>query len=371
MKKSVLLLGLLLVLCSCQGQAPRPTGTPLETLAQPQSQSSLPPPQPVLDPTPKKTAVTLAWEGQTLSGVYRAQGKDYLDLGELLEAMGQEYLMLPGLSEHALQTGTQTYSTRQGGLFDGQRFFWPVEELSGIGVRSYRPDGELLVLGPSPCVPSPGVEVPVLMYHSVSDDCWGIRELFVSPKEMEKQLAYMAQQGYTGLWFSQLDRANEMEKPVILTFDDGYDDNYTQLFPLLKKYNIRATVFVVTNFVGQPHYLTQEQILEMAQSGLVEFQSHTVYHPNLDEVSPDIQRIQLSQSKAWLARLLHRIPTVLCYPAGRTNATTLELAREYYDFGLLMQAGGCYSTDDDPYKVSRYYVARHTSLAQFQRMIER
>ena len=71
------------------------------------------------------------------------------------------------------------------------------------------------------------------MYHAVSDNMWGIDELFVSPASMEEQLRYLVDNGYEPIWFSDLAELEQYEKPVILTFDDGYDDNYTELLPLL------------------------------------------------------------------------------------------------------------------------------------------
>ena len=65
------------------------------------------------------------------------------------------------------------------------------------------------------------VNVPVLMYHAVSDDMWGINELFVSPSSMEEQLAYLTENGYDAIWFEDLAHVEDYDKPVILTFDDG------------------------------------------------------------------------------------------------------------------------------------------------------
>ena len=84
------------------------------------------------------------------------------------------------------------------------------------------------------------VNVPVLMHHAVSDNMWGIDELFVSPASMEEQLRYLVDNGYEPIWFSDLAELEQYEKPVILTFDDGYDDNYTELLPLLRKYNVKS-----------------------------------------------------------------------------------------------------------------------------------
>lgn len=208
------------------------------------------------------------------------------------------------------------------------------------------------------------VNVPVLMYHAVSDDCWGIDELFVSPEKMEQQLAYLVENGYDPIWFSDLAHLEDYDKPVILTFDDGYDDNYTELLPLLKKYNVKATVFVIAGSVGWEHKMNAEQIREMADSGLVSIQSHGWSHEDMDDMDAATLHFELSESKRRLTLLTGRIPSVLCYPTGYYSNLTLRIAEEYYLFGLKMR-GGLYNTSDDPYRVSRYYVSRYTSLATF------
>lgn len=215
-----------------------------------------------------------------------------------------------------------------------------------------------------------GYDVPVFMYHAVDNDLWGIAELFVKPEMMEQQLKYLSDNGYDTIFFEDLYHIENYDKPVILTFDDGYLDNYAQLFPLLKKYNCKATVFVIDKYIGKDvHYLNMEQIREMADSGLVSIQSHTVNHPNLDELSLEEQRQELERSKVLTARLSLRVPYVLCYPSGRFNNDTLSIIDESYQFGIKMN-GGLYNTSDDPYLVARYYVARGDSLYWFTSTLE-
>lgn len=95
-----------------------------------------------------------------------------------------------------------------------------------------------------------GVSVPVLMYHAVGDDCWGEESLFVKPEELEKQLQYLSENGYETIFFEDLSHIEQYEKPVILTFDDGYDDNAEKLLPLLRKYDMKATIFLIAGDVG-------------------------------------------------------------------------------------------------------------------------
>lgn len=206
-----------------------------------------------------------------------------------------------------------------------------------------------------------GRSVPVLMYHAVGDDLWGIPELFMSPAKLREQLEYLTENGYDPIFFSDLSHLEDYGKPILLTFDDGYDDNYTELFPLLQEYNVKATVFVITGLVGEEHYLTEEQIREMADSGLVELQSHTVDHTELTKLTREEQEQAMSDSRLALARMTGRVPYVLAYPNGAWNAVTKELGPDYYDFGLLKN-GGIWTVDGDRFGVTRIYVSRSISL---------
>lgn len=164
-------------------------------------------------------------------------------------------------------------------------------------------------------IPS-GRQVPVLMYHAVSDQTWGLEGLFLSPSDMEAQLKYLTENGYDPIFFSDLPHLDQYKKPVILTFDDGYNNNYTDLYPLLQKYNVKATIFVIPASVGGQYSMTVAQIKEMADSGLVSIQSHTQDHKELASLSADQQKQQFAQSQLAIARMTGRIPSVLSYPSG-------------------------------------------------------
>lgn len=210
------------------------------------------------------------------------------------------------------------------------------------------------------------VNVPVLMYHAVSDYCWGYDELFVSPSTLEQQLQYLVENDYDCIWFEDLAYLDEYEKPVILTFDDGYDDNYTDLFPLLQKYGVKATIFIIGQDVsGINHKMNEAQMREMADSGLVSLQAHGYTHHDMDAMGEETLIYELSETQKVVARITGRVPYVLCYPTGKYSSLTIEVAERYYNFGLKM-TGGLFNTSvDSPYKISRYYIARSTDLYTF------
>lgn len=213
-----------------------------------------------------------------------------------------------------------------------------------------------------------GKNVPVLMYHAVGDDPWGIDELFVTTENMRQQISYLQENGYDLIFFSDLDHLSDYDKPILLTFDDGYDDNYTQLLPILKEYQVKVTVFVITGFLGTEHYLTAEQAREMSDSGLVDIQSHTVDHYELSDLSREDQEYQMAQSRLDVARITGKIPNVIAYPTGKRNDDTLSLAEQYYEFGIDMN-GGLWTIENDYYKVDRIYVSRYTGLGDFKAKI--
>lgn len=209
-----------------------------------------------------------------------------------------------------------------------------------------------------------GTQVPVLMYHAVSDDLWGIGELFVSPSELEQQLQYLQENDYDPIFFSDLPNLSDYDNPILLTFDDGYENNYTELLPLLEKYDTKATVFVITGMLETENYLTVEQVKALSDSGLVDIQSHTVHHYELPTLSREDQEYQLTQSQLELARITGKIPYAICYPTGKRNDTTVELAQNYYTFGVDMN-GGLWTIQDNFYQVPRTYISRADTLNSF------
>ena len=113
---------------------------------------------------------------------------------------------------------------------------------------------------------------------------------------------------------------------------------------------------------------TEEQVREMADSGLVSIQSHGLTHADMDAMDEETLIRELGESQRILTRVTGRQPSVLCYPTGRYSDLTLEVAERYYNFGLKM-VGGQYNTADDPFLVSRYYVSRYTGLDSFAAMV--
>lgn len=353
---------------------PVPTPTPEIT----PSPTPVPTPSPTPEPElPAGEAVTV--DGRELSGSVVSGDVMYVPADEFFSALGLEYSESGGIIKVTWRDDTVKLGgagtepiTYRGALHIPVQ---PVCEKMGISLYH---DEELEHLY---CTPGAGdwelpegYRVPVFMYHYVTDDIgrsWNYAELFVSPEEMEEQLKYIVDNGYQPIWFEDLEHIDEYEKPLILTFDDGRLDNYYNLYPLLQKYNVKATFFVVSDYMlYQPNVCMYPEILkELADSGLVSIQSHTKSHPYLSGMNEEAQRKEMGESKLEITRATGKEPFVLCYPSGSYNNKTLEVIGDYYRFGLMM-SGRTYVTGRDPYLIYRFYVPRWTSINSFAWMLE-
>ena len=143
----------------------------------------------------------------------------------------------------------------------------------------------------------------------------------ISPEMFNKHLEFLKAHQYTPLSLDDLLRVYQTgkttcQKPVMLTFDDGYADNYTALFPLLKQHRVPALIFLITDRIGTAGYLTWNQVREMHQSGLVAFGSHTCTHRRLRDLPDDEIWQEITQSKQILEEKLGAPVVSFCYPYG-------------------------------------------------------
>lgn len=166
--------------------------------------------------------------------------------------------------------------------------------------------------------------VPILMYHYIrdytnQDDQLGIG-LSVSPSTFQNQLTLLKNSGYQSITLNQFASGSYPNKSVVITFDDGYEDHYTDAWPILKNAGMIGTFFVVKNFTGKSGYLTQDQIREMRVGGM-EIGGHSTSHKNLMNLSYEAAAKDIAQS-------LVGTDNVFCYPSGKYSPTTLEVVRD-------------------------------------------
>lgn len=373
-KRTAMLLLLGLLLTGCARTLPPETTAPATTAA-PQtkpSEATEPFTEPATEPV--EPALTpggcVKVSGRELS-TYRtdaADSRDFVSLPDFADASG---IALTEQGGKVYRDGNALAGVTVLDRRDGT--YVPVSELgAALGLDRYEDQDRKTTYfyeRPGTRDLPEGIYVPILMYHATGDDLWGVPELFVSTADLEDQFRYLLDNGYTPIFFSDLGRVTEFQKPVILSFDDGYDDNYRELFPLVQKYGVKVNIAVITGYIGGGHSLKEDEIREMWGSGLVSFLSHTVSHPFLTELGQKELEEELERSRLTLLRLTGTMPSVLVYPNGDNDEGVREAAARYYDMGVIMTDGRCYVTGNDPYVVSRDYVSRYTTLEEFAGMI--
>lgn len=217
--------------------------------------------------------------------------------------------------------------------------------------------------------PDNSKKIPVLMYHGVSDVTWGIENLFMKVSDFDKQMKYI-HDNYETIFIEDIEKDYSNKKVVALTFDDGYVDFYTNVLPILKKYNLKANLYTIVNAKGDK-YLSDDQIIKISKSGLVSIGSHTVSHKSLDKLNEEDINIELKNSKEHFEKLLNKKIRTICYPSGAYSSKVLNITKKYYDYGLII--GGEVQNMEkgfNKYAIKRFRVYRNTSFEKFKGMVD-
>lgn len=235
------------------------------------------------------------------------------------------------------------------------------------------------------------LSVPVLLYHHVNPS----RE--ITPEGFEKQMAYIAKCGYKLLFLDELadffktGKIEDKKKAIAITFDDGYLDNWLFAYPILKKYNIKATIFVVTSKIkddrtekqfdkdidlyderNPDNFLTWKQMQIMEKSGLISIQSHTHYHykegktwPKGDDISLEKE---LELSKNIIEKKLNKKSLFIAWPWGEYDTESIKSAQKVGFKGTVTTKVGINGIGTNPMRIKRFKV-RKEDLGWFNRRL--
>lgn len=205
--------------------------------------------------------------------------------------------------------------------------------------------------------PAPGKAaiVPILMYHHLQDlpsDATELRLTWtVAPAHFDAQMALIAQRGFHAITMAQL--VGQLKegrplpaKPIIISFDDGWEEQYTVAFPILKKYHLIGTFFVYTRPIDHAPYMTWAQLQEMSAAGM-DIQAHTLTHPHLRALSPDEAMKEIADSKSIIETRLGKPVVAFDYPFGEYNASIIDmLKRAGYESAVTLAAGYTQRADE-------------------------
>lgn len=215
----------------------------------------------------------------------------------------------------------------------------------------------------------------ILLYHACDQIVFpGMpSRLNMKPHRLERQLVWLKRQGYAFLTASELVArpcdANGLA--VCITFDDGFEDNYTYLFPLLKKHQIKITLFVAKQsvFPGKP-MLREAQIKEMSESGLVEFGGHTATHIDLNATVSDVAEAEIQANKQWLEAVTDKPCRAFAYPFGRYTERDVLILKKL-GFTSAFTCERAIRPLGDPFRIPRLYVNGKIRTFQFPLLVSR
>ena len=213
---------------------------------------------------------------------------------------------------------------------------------------------------------------PILEYHMVTENPHpDAKPYVVPPEDFAEQLDYLAEEGYTTITPQDYARARKgkqqlPEKPIILSFDDGYEDNWRVVLPMLEERGMKAVFYMVTNSIGKPGYLTWDNLFDMERRGM-EIGSHTANHLPLTTLSPEKQREELRLSKLMLEWKGMKTIYSFSYPNGSYNAGVVAMLAEEEYLTAVTGEAGLNTLETNPYLLRRVNIPPpHFGLTEFR-----
>ena len=242
--------------------------------------------------------------------------------------------------------------------------------------EAFPPGADSAVIAPGRAT----VQVPILMYHYIrvppdpaSDRLgWG---LSTSPEDFGRQMNYLDDNGYHPVTLTDLrgylaGTQSLPDRPVVLTFDDGYSDVYTQAYPVLQRHHFRAVAYIVSGFVGRAgQNVMPDEVREMDANG-IEIAAHTVNHLDLTKLhGPDLWN-EVKGSKDALEALVGHPVLDFCYPSGRYDPEVVQAVEAAgYQSATTTESGAIHSLGDR-FTWSRVRVSGSESMGDFARGLE-
>ncbi|MPM30047.1 hypothetical protein SDC9_76589 [bioreactor metagenome] len=216
-------------------------------------------------------------------------------------------------------------------------------------------------------------KVTILMYHNITDG----KEDYMSvhKDKFKEQMQFIKDNGYNVISLDELysyytEGTPISDKSIIITFDDGYWNNYMYAYPVLKEFGFKATLFMITSMIDQKLYLNKDRIREMDANGF-SIQSHTVNHLELNKMSYEEQLYELNQSKKTLEDLLGREVKYISFPYGQFNKETIMITRKL-NYKLAMGTVREKAIRKNGlYNLNRIAVFGNTDIKQFEELLNK
>ncbi|MEG0300005.1 polysaccharide deacetylase family protein [Cetobacterium sp.] len=232
-------------------------------------------------------------------------------------------------------------------------------------------------------------EMPVIMYHRVIKDESekGVHGTYVTVKQFEEQMSYLKKKGFETVTFKDMlnnkykQRFDKDKKWIMLTFDDGYKDNYENAFPILKKYEFKGIIYILDGLSynkwdvenkNNPEkkftLMNKEELLEMQNYG-IEFGGHTSSHPELAKLPIEKAKNEISTSKVTIEKMVGKELLSFAYPYGSLNQDVKQIPKEVgYRFAVATDSGSL-TFSDDLFEIRRIGIFPTNNLFNFKRKV--
>lgn len=210
---------------------------------------------------------------------------------------------------------------------------------------------------------APKTKIPIIMYHYVEfvkDENDTIRKsLNINPYVFERQMKALHENKYKTYFVKDVPQMLDgtiryASRSAVLTFDDGYEDFYTDAFPILQKYQIKATVYLVHDFIGRKGFLSKKQISDLIKSDLIEIGSHAINHMSMVGLSSKLARHQIKNSKEIFEEMFGTEIKTFAYPYGAYDDAAIDVVKHARYTAAVSVIPGSLQSYDNIYSLSRY-----------------
>ncbi len=227
----------------------------------------------------------------------------------------------------------------------------------------------------------PNSGASILMYHSIGEN-----NIFstVKPESFKKQMDYLKKRKYKVIFLADLisvlkNKKKTPQKTVTLTFDDGYEDFFLNAFPILKKYNFKATLFLTTSLIGKTvkkqnnfmKMLNWKEIREMYYSGLIDFEPHTLTHLKLTKIPIEEAKREILESKEIIERKLKKSCRFFCYPYGDYNQEIIKILKENNFQAVVTIKPGLVKIGDNLFLLKRNSIDSTVEMSEFKGKLQK
>jgi peptidoglycan/xylan/chitin deacetylase (PgdA/CDA1 family) len=216
--------------------------------------------------------------------------------------------------------------------------------------------------------------IPILAYHFTNSTSDAEDAPYtLAPSLFDQHLQHLQSRSFdsfnlSDLWAQTREAWNVPAPKVVITFDDGRECCYSNAFPLLRKYHLTATIFLISSRVGRPGFLSVSQIREMQRHGFT-FESHSMTHPRLASLAESEAKAELERSKVELEAMLGEKVSYFAYPFGSFDERVKSAVREAGYAGAVCSRRGLVAADTDRYALPRMNMRYDDTLPRLRRKL--